>query len=103
MEYLILGPVEVRDGDTEIELDGAKQRTALASLLLAKGKFLSDAELSTLLWGLDPPATRNAQIYNHVSRLRKTLGAGASIVRRTPGYEMRIGSAPFDLLEFERL
>lgn len=103
MEYLILGPVEVRDGDTEIPLDGAKQRTVLAALLLASGNFLSDADLSTLLWGVHPPATQNAQIYNHISRLRKTLGPGVSIIRRSPGYQMHIGAARLDLLEFERL
>ncbi|RFS84424.1 regulator protein [Actinomadura spongiicola] len=103
MEYRILGPVEVRDGDTEVSLDGTKQRTALAALLLAHGNFLSDSELSALLWGAHPPATRNAQLYNHMSRLRKILGPEASIVRRSPGYQMRIGPARFDLLDFERL
>ncbi|QKW35622.1 AfsR/SARP family transcriptional regulator [Actinomadura sp. NAK00032] len=103
MEYLILGPVEVRDGDTAAPLDGAKPRTVLAALLLAGGRLLSDSELSALLWGARPPATMNAQIYNHVSRLRKTVGPAVSIVRRSPGYQMRIGDARFDLREFERL
>ncbi|MGC0419062.1 AfsR/SARP family transcriptional regulator [Embleya sp. AB8] len=103
MEFRILGPVEILDGGTRIPLDGAKQRTVLAALLLAQGRFLSDSELSTLLWGFHPPATLNAQIYNYVSRLRKTVGHGLSITRRSPGYLMRIDTAAFDLFEFERL
>lgn len=103
MEYRILGPVEVRDGGAEVSLDGTKQRTVLAALLIAQGKFVSDAELSMLLWGANPPATLNAQIYNYVSRLRKTLGREVSITRRSPGYLMRIGTASFDLPQFERL
>lgn len=103
MEYRILGPVEVRDSGAEVPLDGSKQRTVLAALLIAEGSLLSDTKLSELLWGQRPPATRNAQIYNHVSRLRKTLGHDLSITRRTPGYLMRIGTASFDLHEFEKL
>jgi DNA-binding SARP family transcriptional activator len=103
VQYRILGPVEVRDGDAEVPLDGAKQRTVLAALLIAEGRFLSDAELSALLWGEHPPATLNAQIYNYVSRLRKTLGTDVSITRRSPGYLIRIGGSWFDLLEFEKL
>lgn len=103
MEYRILGPVEVWDGGTEVPLDGAKQRTVLAALLIAGGSLLSDPKLSELLWGNRPPATLNAQIYNYVSRLRKTLGTRASIIRRSPGYLMRTGAASFDLLEFENL
>ncbi|WP_439678564.1 AfsR/SARP family transcriptional regulator [Embleya sp. MST-111070] len=103
MEYRILGPVEILDGGTRIPLDGVKQRTVLAALLLAEGRFLSDSELSTLLWGFDPPATLKAQIYNYVSRLRKTVGHSLSITRRSPGYLMRIDKDFFDLLEFERL
>lgn len=103
MEYLILGPVEVRDRDTVTPLDGAKQRTVLAALLLADGRLLADAELSGLLWGARPPATFTAQIYNHVSRLRKTLGPGVGIVRRSPGYQLADGGGRLDLREFERL
>ena len=103
MEYRILGPVEVRDGGVDIPLDGAKQRTVLAALLIAQGRFVSDGELSALLWGDHPPATLNAQLYNYVSRLRKTLGRGATITRRSPGYLMRVGNASFDLPEFENL
>lgn len=103
MEYRILGPVEVRDAGIEIPLDGVKQRTVLAALLISEGRFLSDAEMSTLLWGSNPPATLNAQIYNYISRLRKTLGPDVSITRLTSGYLMRIGTASFDLLDFEKL
>ncbi len=103
MEYRILGPVEVRDGGADVPLDGAKQRTVLAALLIADGSLVSAARLSELLWGGRPPATLNAQIYNNISRLRKTLGTRASIIRRSPGYLLHLGAASFDLVEFENL
>ncbi|MFE0522502.1 BTAD domain-containing putative transcriptional regulator [Streptomyces sp. NPDC058954] len=103
MEYGILGPVRVRDGATEIVLDGAKQRTVLAALLLAEGSVVADTGLSWFLWGGRPPATLSAQLYNHVSRVRRALGPEAGIVRRAHGYEMRTGTAFVDLLEFREL
>jgi DNA-binding SARP family transcriptional activator/tetratricopeptide (TPR) repeat protein len=103
MEFRILGPVEVwKDGAREA-LDGSKQRTVMASLLLAEGRIVSDARLSSLLWGERPPMTVNAQIYTYVSRLRKLLGPETSIERQRPGYLLRIGSASLDYAEFRRL
>ncbi|MFF2542877.1 BTAD domain-containing putative transcriptional regulator [Kitasatospora sp. NPDC058063] len=102
MELRILGPVDVLDGGREVPLDGAKQRTVLAALLLAEGRLLPDERLSTLLWGCDPPATRNAQLYTYVSRLRGRLGPEVALLRRPPGYRLDLGTATFDLHAFER-
>lgn len=103
MEYGILGPVFVRDGAADIRLGGEKQRTVLAALLIAEGSFSPDTQLSWFLWGHNPPATLTAQIYNYVSRLRGTLGSEVPITRSAQGYSMRIGAAPFDLVQFRDL
>ncbi|MER7111548.1 AfsR/SARP family transcriptional regulator [Streptomyces sp. NPDC000229] len=80
-----------------------KQHTVLAALLLARGRVVSDDCLSRLLWGWNPPATMNAQLYSHVSRLRRLLGDEVSITRMAPGYALDIGSCSFDLATYERL
>ncbi|MFI2612896.1 BTAD domain-containing putative transcriptional regulator [Kitasatospora sp. NPDC018619] len=103
MEFHVLGPVGVRLDGVEAVLDGSKQRTVLAALLLADGRLVSDAQLTTALWGWNPPVTAAAQIYTHVSRLRKRLGDGAQILRRRPGYLLRTDGSRFDLAEFEAL
>jgi DNA-binding SARP family transcriptional activator len=103
MEYGILGPVRVRDGATEMMLDGAKQRTVLAALLLAEGSVVADTGLSWFLWGDRPPATLTAQLYNHVSRVRRTLGPEACIARSAHGYHLHTGTALVDVLEFREL
>src|SRR3954454_10356870 len=103
MEFRILGPVEMWQDGVSNPLDGSKQRTVLAALLLAGGRMVSDSRLSELLWGANPPATMNAQIYTYVSRLRKVLGDGCRIERQRPGYLMRIGEARWDYAEFVRL
>ncbi|MER5210202.1 BTAD domain-containing putative transcriptional regulator [Streptomyces sp. NPDC002838] len=103
MEFQLLGPVEARDGARHIALSGSKVHTVLAVLLLARGRVVSDDRLSELLWGWDPPATRNAQIYTYISRLRKLLGPGVDLVRRQPGYQLVADGAHVDVVEFERL
>lgn len=103
MEFSILGPVEASVGGTDIPLDGTKQRTTLAALLLAHGHMVTDDRLSALLWGWEPPATMSAQIYTYISRLRKRLGPGIRLERRGPGYWLDIGRSGFDWAEFERL
>ncbi|MGW6916293.1 BTAD domain-containing putative transcriptional regulator [Kitasatospora sp. NPDC054939] len=102
MDFQILGPVEVRGAQGRVPLSGAKVHTVLAALLLARGRTVAHNRLSELLWGWEPPTTMHAQIYTYISRLRKYLGPDAELVRQSPGYQIRIGSARFDLAEFER-
>lgn len=103
MEFRILGPVEVRAGEESLPLGGAKQRTVLAVLLLAKGQVVRDSRLSHLLWRDTPPTTASAQIYTYISRLRKMLTDDVTIVRHRQGYALTIGQATFDYDDFRRL
>lgn len=103
MDFQVLGPVEARKGGERIALSGSKVHTVLASLLLARGRVVSDERLSSMLWGWEPPATAGAQIYTYMSRLRKLLGDEVEIDRRPPGYVLRAPHSTVDLLEFEQL
>ncbi|QKV94294.1 winged helix-turn-helix domain-containing protein [Streptomyces sp. NA02950] len=103
MEFRILGPVQVRVDGAAVPVDGAKQRTVLAALLLSGGRVLSDDRLSELLWGPTPPPTRTAQLYTYVSRLRKRCGPWLCTERRGSGYAMDVGDARYDWDEFRRL
>ncbi|MFE9564793.1 BTAD domain-containing putative transcriptional regulator [Streptomyces sp. NPDC006487] len=103
MEFQILGPVEARRDGERVALAGTKVNTVLAALLLARGRMVSDTRLSFLLWGWNPPATMNAQIYTYVSRLRIQLGDEIRIVRQQPGYALHTGEASVDFVAFERL
>ncbi|ALV52654.1 hypothetical protein ASR50_26710 [Streptomyces sp. 4F] len=103
MDFRILGPVEARRDGEPVVLSGTKVKTVLAALLLARGRVVSDAQLSQLLWGWSPPATVSAQIYTYISRLRMRLGESVRIERRLPGYALDTSNARVDFLEFERL
>ncbi|MDH6576344.1 AfsR/SARP family transcriptional regulator [Kitasatospora sp. MAP5-34] len=102
MEFQLLGPIGARQNQNVVPLSGTKIHTVLAALLLYRGTVVSDDRLSTALWGWDPPATRNAQIYTYVSRLRKRLGPEVDLVRQSQGYLIRTGTARLDVEEFER-
>lgn len=100
MDFRILGPVSAEMDGHAVALDGSKQRTTLAALLLADGRVVPDERLTAVLWGWDPPATSTRQLYTYVSRLRTRLGPGIGLERQGPGYRMETGDAALDWAAF---
>ncbi|OKK04817.1 AfsR family transcriptional regulator [Streptomyces sp. CB03234] len=96
MDFRVLGPVSAERDGRAVALDGSKQRTVLAALLLAGGKVLTDERLTALVWGEEPPAGGTGRLYTYVSRLRTRLGAGRGLERVGAGYRMDTGGAAFD-------
>jgi DNA-binding SARP family transcriptional activator len=103
MDFRILGSVSAQWEGRAIALDGSKQRTMLAALLLARGGLMTDERLTTLLWGWDPPATSTNQLYTYASRLRTRLGPRVGLERTGAGYRMDVGDAEFDWQVFRGL
>ena len=102
MEFLVLGPLEVRDGASPLPPGGAKQRALLATLLLHRGQVVATDALVDALWGGRPPNTAPTALHGLVSSLRKLLGPEL-IVTQPPGYLVRLGSHRLDLDRFEVL
>jgi YVTN family beta-propeller protein len=102
MEFLILGPLEVRDGEKTVRLGAAKQRALLGVLLLHPNETVSTSRLVDELWGETPPATAEKLVQGYVHALRKQLGDGV-LETRAPGYRIVLASRSLDLAEFERL
>jgi DNA-binding SARP family transcriptional activator len=100
LEYRILGPLEVLDGDRPVRLGGGKQRAALAILLLSANRVVSVERLADDLYAGAPPVTAVTQVQRQVSELRKLIGAGA-IETRVPGYVLRAPPGSLDLDRFE--
>jgi DNA-binding SARP family transcriptional activator len=103
VEFLILGPLEVRDGGRPLALGGGKQRALLALLLLNANETVSTERLVNELWGERPPATAAKIVQNYVSRLRVTLEADGILVTHGSGYELRVGAGARDVDRFEEL
>ena len=102
LEFRLLGPLEVRDGDRSLPLGGRKQRTVLAILLLHANEVVSSDTLIDGLWGEHAPKTAGTALQVYVSNLRKLL-APERLETRTPGYLLHVETDELDLARFERL
>src|SRR5215218_182754 len=102
MDFRILGPLEVRDGESQVPVGGPKPRALLGVLLLSAGEVVSTARLADELWGERPPPTAEKLVAGYVHALRGALG-GNTLVTQAPGYRVGIERHTLDLLEFERL
>src|SRR4051794_33684934 len=102
MEYRVLGPLEIRDGERSLPLAGAKQRALLALLLVSANRVVSRDRLIDELWGAQPPETVVQSVQVYVSRLRKLLPA-ETLLTRPPGYLLEVEDGELDAQRFERL
>ena len=57
-EFRILGPLEVRVDDREIQLGGGRRRALLAMLLLEANRVVPADRLIDAIWGQALPATQ---------------------------------------------
>ncbi|MFC6064715.1 AfsR/SARP family transcriptional regulator [Streptomyces ochraceiscleroticus] len=103
MRFGLLGPLTVYDGAGGARpLNSAKGQALLAALLLRANRVVPVDVLKEALWGGHAPASANASLYNHVTRLRRTLGADGDGRLRSvaPGYLLRVGAGELDSTEF---
>jgi DNA-binding SARP family transcriptional activator/tetratricopeptide (TPR) repeat protein len=110
LEFRILGPLEVLDGDRLVEVRAPQQRALLVALLLHAGQVVSANRLIDLLWGPAPPDRAMATVQTYVYRLRQMLrrpdGSGdpvAALHSRGSGYVLEVAPGGLDLARFRRL
>ena len=105
MEFRLLGPVEVRDGDRTLRLGGQKPRTLLAVLALDAGRVVGPGRLAEAIWEKEPPATASTQIQSYVSALRKQFAQaepGRTVIATVPaGYRLDVRPGELDAAEFD--
>ena len=89
LDFLLLGPLEVRDDGRPLHLGGVRQRSVLAMLLLRAGEVVPADTLIDELWRDDPPADAGSALQQHVSRLRRLLEPHAVVETVAPGYRVR--------------
>ncbi|MEV0588738.1 BTAD domain-containing putative transcriptional regulator [Nonomuraea sp. NPDC050310] len=102
MEFRLLGPVEVWDGDRRVAVGGPKPRALLAALLVRSGRVVSADHLVDLIWGENSPDTSRGLIQTYVSSLRSKLRSTV-IETRPPGYLLRLDGDFLDVQQFEHL
>lgn len=110
MQFKILGPTEVLDGDRWVVLPAGRGRALLALLIIHAGEVVAAERLVDELWGETPPPTARTALQGLVSRLRKRLEPGraseapATVLRTAPlGYVLAVDPASVDAHRFRRL
>lgn len=102
IEFRVLGPLEVVDGDRLLALGAPRQRALLAVLLVHRGEPVSADRLIEELWGERAPASANKIVQGYVSNLRKVLGVRL-LVTRGRGYCLQTEPGQLDSERFESL
>ncbi len=104
MKFLVLGTLEVWDGQDRVTLPSTRHQRVLAMLLLTPGAVVPVSKLVEATWDDDPPATATKQVQNCVSALRRRLGDTECQVIATdgPGYRVVVTEDQLDLLCFTR-
>ena len=74
VEFRILGPLEVSEGESLLTPSGAALRALLAILLLHANEVVSIDRLLDALWADGPPASGAAALHVRISQLRRALG-----------------------------
>jgi DNA-binding SARP family transcriptional activator len=105
MWFAILGPLQVHDGETAVDVPKGRQRQLLAALIMQPGNPVSADALAEVVWDGSPPRRADVTLRSHVLRLRRALGpqAGARLVTRHPGYLLQASEDEVDVLRFRGL
>jgi predicted ATPase/DNA-binding SARP family transcriptional activator len=110
LAFRVLGPLEVDAGGERLRLGGARQRAALAVLLVSANEPVSTDRLIDALWGEHPPGTAKTALHGYITQLRRVLepgrrkrAAGEVLVTTPAGYVLQVADGAFDRDRFERL
>lgn len=108
VEFSVLGPLRVTEGDDEIVIRKGISRRLLLALLLQSRDVVSSSALMDLLWGEDLPQNPANALQIQISYLRRTLAAGSTggaqpIQTRAGGYAIDVAPEQLDLHRFEQL
>ncbi|WP_246466756.1 AfsR/SARP family transcriptional regulator [Allocatelliglobosispora scoriae] len=100
--FRLLGAMQIRSGEVEVDGGPTKLQAVLAVLLLSAGEAVSIEDLLSRVWGDTPPAASLVHVY--ISRIRdklKPLGVG---VRKTgDGYTIDVDPLLVDVHLFGHL
>jgi SARP family transcriptional regulator, regulator of embCAB operon len=110
LQFQVLGPLEVFDGDRVCTPTPPKVRRVLALLLLRANQVVSMDSLIEELWGEEPPLSAVGTAQTYIYQLRKILDPRGEhsvdrewLLTKAPGYLMRVSPNQLDASAFEAL
>ncbi|TDD21347.1 AfsR/SARP family transcriptional regulator [Nonomuraea diastatica] len=102
MDFRIMGPLEVADGDRDLTPTTPKLRDLLAMFLLNAGHPLTVERLRRLLWPREGGDRSDSLIRGYVGRLRQLLGK--DVIGTVSGsYVLAAGDGGLDVDRFRLL
>jgi DNA-binding SARP family transcriptional activator/WD40 repeat protein len=99
MPVELLGPLLIDGRRAEL---GRREQVVLSALAVRLGEDVAPDRLAEALWPGDPPPTWPKVVQGCISRLRRTLGAGA-IETSDVGYRLTVPADDIDARRFEGL
>jgi SARP family transcriptional regulator, regulator of embCAB operon len=101
----ILGPSEMRVGETIVALGTPKQRAVLAMLVLHRNRIVGTDELINAAWGEGPPRGAPSTLHTYVSNLRRLMiepgiDPHRVLARAAPGYRLSVPDSDCDVGRF---
>jgi predicted ATPase/DNA-binding SARP family transcriptional activator len=109
MEFLVLGPLQIRADGQSREVAAPKQRTLLGVLLVNANRVVSADRLLEEVWRDSQPAGGVKSLQYHMSKLRDALepdrerGVEGIIATEAGGYRLAVEPAALDAGRFETL
>jgi SARP family transcriptional regulator, regulator of embCAB operon len=105
LAFGVLGPLQMRVGDTEVPLGTPKQRAVLALLVINRNRPVSVESLLDAAWEQWPPSGARASLHSYVSNLRRLIGRGgadghAVLASAPPGYRLNTREIDCDIGRF---
>ncbi|HXO24777.1 MAG TPA: BTAD domain-containing putative transcriptional regulator, partial [Streptosporangiaceae bacterium] len=105
LQFGVLGPLQLRAGETVVPLGAPKQRAVLATLLMNRNRAVSVDALIDAVWDQSPVPAARTSIHSYVSNLRRLLGSGSRDPNRVlasipPGYQLNVADADCDIGRF---
>lgn len=105
MQFLVLGPLEMRSGSGGLPVRRGRPRLLLHVLLLNRRVSIPVEVIADRLWGEEVPSDAANAVHQLVSYLRRCLGAdGRDLLRTTAtGYLLNAADDQVDAWRFEHL
>jgi DNA-binding SARP family transcriptional activator len=108
VQFAVLGPMEVRDGQVDVTPAAAMLRRVLATLLLHADQVVPIRTFIAELWDDEPPRLARRTVQTYVYQLRKGLAGGPTgavrrlLETRPHGYRILLEPGELDLRLFEQ-
>ncbi|MBC3839425.1 transcriptional regulator [Streptacidiphilus sp. 4-A2] len=107
LQVSLLGRLQVRRGETPLNLGSPQQQAMFVVLLMRAGQAATAADLVEALWGADEPPSAMTALRTYAWRLRKVLEQDSrnpsTLVSLGDGYRLVLDNKDVDFLHAEEL